>query len=499
MVRSGFRIKLMVGFLLLSTLGGMTGIAFSFEIVGSYQQVTNQDHFSSADSEWEDIEDESDTDPFSDTDDLNTVAAGETGAAKEEKLVIGGFIKFDSTFAWEKSEEKLSRLESILNLESEFKPNDETKIKISGQAGYDASYDLMSKDRYTGQNQDDKAAYTELRDLYLDSRLMPNLSVRLGRQIIAWGETDYARIIDVINPRDLTRPGLIDLEDARLPVTAARLTYTNGPWNLEGVSIHEFYGSRISGTGADFDYFLTVRNPQVFIHDKDIPGFSFDDPGFALKVNYAFNGGDLALMAGQTYDDQPYLDYQGMDNGLLRFTPEYDQFSLIGMTASVTKGSALFKFETRYAEDKRIMRSDIITQIGSGIPQDQVKTSETADQLTALAGFEYTGFSDLRLTFETAVTHTLDYQSVMATDENEIAIYFQATQDLFHETVELDLLWVNLQPGNGNIVRVSGGWDIVDNVNIQTGIVFYTSDSQSSPLDPYQDRDRVFFRLKYSF
>ena len=48
---------------------------------------------------------------------------------------------------------------------------------------------------------------------------------KLGRQIVNWGRSDTVRVLDVINPLDNREPGLVDIEDLRLPVTMARVDY----------------------------------------------------------------------------------------------------------------------------------------------------------------------------------------------------------------------------------------------------------------------------------
>ena len=39
-------------------------------------------------------------------------------------------------------------------------------------------------------------------------------------------------MVDVLNPTDSREPGLIDIDDSRLPVTMTQLDYYTGDWNL---------------------------------------------------------------------------------------------------------------------------------------------------------------------------------------------------------------------------------------------------------------------------
>ena len=436
-------------------------------------------------------------DPFASVD--TTVL--ETPAIPQDQgpLSVNGFVKLESEYGYNKSDEKLSNLTPQLYIEANYKISDKTRARVSGRGFYDLSHDIMAKDDHHGFRQDDEVYEVELKDAWLDGQVSDRLSYRIGRQIIAWGDSDYARITDVINPRDQTSPGLIDLEDARLSVAATRLTFDTDPWVFEAASVHQYPGSKISGKGGDFDYYKVLRSPLISISDKDTPGVSLENTGIAAKVRYAFNGGDVSFMAASTYDSLPVLRYDGMAGGSMAFTPEYDRFTTLGFSSSLVKGSVLYKLETAFRMDREMARNDILTQIGSGLPAHQVRTTNSEDQISALAGFEYTGITDLRLCIETQVTHTLNYKSDLSADENEFATYFQATRDFFNEILELDLFWVILNPGNGNILRLSTTYDLADNWEIQAGVVFYDADRSSTDLHPYIDQDRVFARVKFSF
>lgn len=455
------------------------------------QQEGNSDDLAGFEDSFED------DDPFDSVDlSIPEIAAGQKD---EGPFTIGGFVKLTSEYAYNKSDEKLSKLMPELFVETEYKINQAWEARISGRAIYDLSHDIEAKDTYTGTAQDDDHASLELKDAYLDGQVSDTISLRAGRQIIAWGDSDYARITDVINPRDLTSPGLIDLEDAREPAGAIRLTMNADPWVYEAVTVHQHPGSKISGEGTDFDYFKSFRSPAVVVADKDTPGFGLDHTGVALKSVFAFNGGDISLVTASTYDDQPVLRYDGMKNGVMVFTPEYDRFTTLGLSSGLARGSILFKLESALQLDKKMMRSDVPAQIRTGMSEYQVKTTSEKDRIAALAGVEYTGFSDLRLVFETQLTYTLDHSPVLADDETELATYFQATRDFFNEVLALDLFWVTLHPGAGNIIRISGTYDLTDEWEIQAGVVFYDADTSSADLYAYTDQDRVFLRLKYGF
>lgn len=414
-------------------------------------------------------------------------------------LTLGGFLKFETEYGYNRDHKELSKVKTTLFFESDYKLTDRWKIKGSANAFYDFAYCIESKNEFLNETLDDNEYNIALKELYIDGELNNQYSLKLGRQVVVFGESNYARILDVINPRDLTQPGLISIEDARMPVSIIRLSANFDKWTFDMASIHEHPGSSIVGAGSDFDYYASIRSIGMKILDENRPENGFRSSGIAAKATKSFNGGDISFVAANTYDDQPYLTLNAVNPSDITLRPEYDKYKTFGISGNITKGPSLFKFETAFQRDIKLMRNDIFKQIYSGIPATKVKTIEEADRLSLLAGFEYTGISNLRLNFEAQTTRILDWKNYLSSEENEYRTYLQATYYMMNDALELDLLWVNINPGHGNILRLSSKYDLLDGLSIEGGIIFYQSQNTSSAIYFYNEQDRVFLRLKYSF
>jgi len=57
--------------------------------------------------------------------------------------------------------------------------------------------------------------------------------------VVVWGRSDTIRVTDVLNPIDNRRPGMVDIEDLRLPVAMAKLDYFVGDWRVTPIAILE--------------------------------------------------------------------------------------------------------------------------------------------------------------------------------------------------------------------------------------------------------------------
>ena len=440
-----------------------------------------------------------DEDPFTSIDD--TLPAGaENTPAKSSKLHLGGFMELEAEVGFEKKKEELSLFRPLLFVETEYRINENHKFRASGQAWHEGSYGITSRDLPGAQFLDDRESDFEVKDLYLDSSLNDIFSMRAGRQIIAWGDSNYARITDVVNPRDLTRPGLMDLKDSRLPVAALRLSAVYDDIYLDLVSIHEHPGSKLSGIGSDFDYYASLRHPSIYIQDKQTPDTGFSDAGFAFKATRSFNGGDISLVAANTFDDQPVLFFNEISNlGILEYTPRYEKYKTLGLSASLVRDAALFKLETAFRLGRALQRNDIMQQVFEGISPESVRNFEDRNQVEILTGLEYTGISHLILLLESKLLHTLDHDSFLAIPEYEYQTYFQANYEMLRETLDLELFWVYFYPGHGHLLRMSCEYDILDDISVQVGAAFYLADNSDSVIYAYRDMDRLFFRFKYFF
>ena len=451
------------------------------------------------DSEFE----ESDSFPEIDSDITIMADAGDETSNFLPGFTLGGFFKFETEYGYNRDHKELSKVKTTLFLESGYKVNDNWKVKGSANAFYDFAYFIESKiesqNEFLKKTLDDNEYDIALKELYIDGKLSNKYSVKLGRQVVVFGESDYARILDLINPRDLTQPGLISIEDARMPVSIIRLSADFNKWTFNMASIHEHPGSHILGAGSDFDYYASIRSSGIKILDKNRPESGFSSPGFAAKATKSFNGGDISFVAADTYDDQPYLTLNAVSPSGITLRPEYDKYKTFGISGNTTKGSSLFKFETAFQQNIKLMRNDIFKQIYSGIPVTGVKTTKEADRLAFLAGFEYTGISNLRINFEAQAIRILDWENYLSSEENEYRTYLQATYYMMNDALEFDLLWVSINPGHGNILRLSSKYDLRDGLSIEGGIIFYQSQNTSSAIYSYNEQDRLFLWIKYSF
>src|SRR4029078_12859622 len=86
------------------------------------------------------------------------------------------------------------------------------------------------------------------RELFFDVGFngpLSNLSLRVGKQQVVWGESDLFRSIDVVNPLDLRQSGFVgeDFADFRQPLWIVKGLYNLGDFGqaLSGANLEMFW------------------------------------------------------------------------------------------------------------------------------------------------------------------------------------------------------------------------------------------------------------------
>ncbi|MES1943936.1 hypothetical protein PC39_07474 [Salinisphaera sp. PC39] len=216
----------------------------------------------------------------------------------------------------------------------------------------------------------------EIREAYIDFDLTNTTNVRLGRQQVAFGETDFFQALDLIHGFDYTwRSFLVsENEDSRKPLNMLNITQQVTPWQgafqvllIPGGDLNRdrdfgtSYGlsggrwSNQPNKGVDF------LNPGVSPYQYDHKEGDTDDLKGAIRwtgltpgggINYSFNY--LHVHNPDPVFNSVFAPYEGdgPDNGFASLI--YPIIDVIGFTASgySTKADAVFSTEIAYAMDK---------------------------------------------------------------------------------------------------------------------------------------------------
>jgi len=393
----------------------------------------------------------------------STFAPGLTGKLTEQVA----YSLYD-----DKPHDNISSVKCSLFLDYEYKFENGFKFKANAKAYYDAIYDIKGSEKFSQDELNELRSEVELFDAYIEGSITDNFDMKLGRQVVVWGRSDTLRVTDVLNPLDNRRPGMIDIEDLRLPVTMAKFDYFIGDWRITPIAILEQRFSKRPPFGSVF-YPLPIPAPD----DED-----YSDVTYALSVGGEFSGWDINFYAARIRDDE----------GKVVFSPipsrEHEKVNMFGTAINVLTGSWLFKTELAYFDgleytttgDKSFSRTDV------------------------LLGVEYKGIAETLISYDIVNRNFGNYDEILLNELNPLNKHsyqhaFRVSSDFMHATLTANYL-ISLygeKLDKGGFQRAWVKYELGEGINTNIGIVDYIGGSLA--FDAYKDNDMMFADISYSF
>jgi hypothetical protein len=373
----------------------------------------------------------------------------------------------------------LNRLRPELNLEWDGRFSKNWRALVGGHFFYDFAYAIKGEEQFTEAMLDLYESQALLDEAYLQGLLTSDLDLKLGRQIVAWGRSDNIRIVDILNPLDFREPGLVDIEDLRLPVFMTKLDYYFADWNLSGMALHEIRFS-----------FNPVFNAEFFPFDQPLPpeetpANTLDNTQFGLALNGVFSGWDISFYGARFFQDETHLEMVSPGQLVRR----HSRLNMLGAGMNVALGNWLLKSEAGYFDGLEFL----------ALP------GEAKSRFDLMFGLEYSGFSETLLSLEMVNRHLIDFDPRLKAQsdvirENQFQAVFRAQKDFKNDSLHLTFLASMFGPkgDGGAFQRFSAAYDVRDNVSVTVGVVTYQSGDRPF-FRNIGDNDRLFFDARYFF
>ena len=289
-----------------------------------------------------------------------------------------------------------------------------SKYHIVGRFMYEALYDVGS-DGFKAVRDNDKEnidnfkqAY-DLWEAYIDLYRGPWF-LRIGRQILAWGETDIFRLLDGINPLDNTFGGPFeDLDDRRIPLWMLRGSYnlgTLGPFSsltIEGFWVPGSLDTKVA-PWAPFGTPYMAPDPEVEVYDRlfiNTPEKKMSNSRWGGRLQWIM-GPDISCSIAhyQTFLDGPTTYFaltepvEGplLDFSLLRINGDFPSLQVTGGSVNFWESvtNIVFRGEIAQFWDEPLFE---LSQNGRVLSTDYIPLSPSAlDALAVFAGQDVRSF-----------------------------------------------------------------------------------------------------------
>lgn len=215
----------------------------------------------------------------------------------------------------------------------------------------DGAYSL-NRTRYQDLERNDPPEF-ELREANFEYR-SENLIVRIGSQIVPWGEAFGSFYADILNPKDLREAGFGDLADLRNPVEMLNFKYIQNTWSLQTIYVPFYRSNRLPRPSSDFfPSYLKERLKSLTI-DFDQSASPEDVSGdIGGRLQFQINALDVSLFGFNYVDRQPI-----------------SKVNLTGPTAAQVRSRSLrlqsYGLTMNWAGDVIVLRSEIVRSTNRG-------------------------------------------------------------------------------------------------------------------------------------
>lgn len=439
-------------------------------------------------------------------------------------------------------------------LEANYRPTSDLTVFIAGMLSGDWAYDILRdssewKKKGFPESRNELAHDTVFRDLLQEAHITwnpGNFSVRLGKQIVVWGETDGFRLMDQINPIDQRR-GITDVEfeSSILPIWLGKFEYflqPNSSW-LQDLGF-EF----IFNPNADFeaDREIIFGNDKVGIWSPDVevplgPGMiaylgSFDTEldkpddwdedyfEYGIRIKSVIQDSILTLNYFYGIDNAPVLlpvpvmprfgmtEFDGRMILHPAYTGKFARFRILGATftkdfenlnVSALGGvGPVLRLEAFYGFDN--------TFAGPMAYEDH-------DELRYAIGVDWkikVNWLNPRAYFLISPQfyhrHVMDYPSGYELNQNasttpvrddtyQTSLMINTTY--FHNKLEPSFFWLAnwTDEEKGGFYRLQLKYERSHLWNYALGAIFINGEKLQNGMEPIEDKDHIYFTASYKF
>ena len=303
----------------------------------------------------------------------------------------------------------------------------------------------------------------KLRETYLDFD-SGVLSLRLGKQIIAWGRADKINPTDSFSTRDFTQLTADD-EDQRLGVVAAKLRYAITP------------ALSLTGVVARFSASTT---PSGSLPANLTPPNEPTRADWAVKIDRNGDGLDWALSYFDGLERLPRYRLNFTQAAMPVFVGEYERSQKLGLDFATSQGSWTFRGEASHAKlrcQSCAEQTRRVTRAVIGFDRD---FSETVNVNIQIFANRRSGYAEPPIAPNSAAILGRGLDRLNAEySNNDTGMTVRLSDRLLNEKLKWDIAVIKQFKNDGALIRPRLSYAWTDSIKLAAGIDRYTGPAQS--------------------
>jgi hypothetical protein len=380
-------------------------------------------------------------------------------------------------------DERLAQAKTQVKAKAQWDHSPRTRFTGIVRGFYDYVYDRYEQfsDDAVRTHRDE----VEMRELYWDG-LDESWALQLGKQQVTWGEADFFRVVDVVNPLDL-RDGLLtyfdDYQEGRQPLWMANITHQGGSLETQALYIPDFEPTRLAEPGTDFaPRALEELYASAARVDHAEPADSLRRASFGVRVRGSGEQLDGALYAYYGWNPDPLAVLSGTSARLEHVRRRMAGVSLSRAVDEVTvRGDLAY-----YRAEPHALRAPV-----------DGRTFALADTVSALVGVDYFG-RDWTLAAQANRVANREPVAGDTPDVPRVDVSLSGSRRLLGERLTLSgLLIRRFAEAADGMFELKGDYRLTENLLVTAGAAWFFGDDRGL-YGQFEGQDRVFVVFKYS-
>ncbi len=316
----------------------------------------------------------------------------------------------------------------------------------------------------------------KLHEAYMEMQIR-DYNLRVGKQLIIWGNSDGFRLTDMICPLDMTEFVTQDFDDTRIPISAVNISTMKGPVELQIIGIPTFSESEFPLQDSPWHY--VPNNMKGMKIQDDKPENKLQDSEAAFKAAFYFSRIDFAVSGLYVWTDSPLHKING-DNLVACFRRQ----KVIGIESSCTIG-------------KYVLRSENTVHFEEYMEKENYAGFKKKHFLKSLSGLDWYPGEDWNLSGQLYSEVILDYAVDLNKDEIETTITLNVEKKLMNQMLDISAMtYYNInQKDMYNKFLIT--YDFNDNISAEIGIDVFSG--EEGTYSNQSDNSQIRTKLKYSF
>lgn len=337
-----------------------------------------------------------------------------------------------------------------------------------------------------------------------------HLELRVGEQILNFGQGEVLSAVDVVNPRDLREPLLADLSELRMPVLMTRVLATVDTIRAEVAVVHEPYFGLLPPPRSELSAFrrlITETLPPLamrtltFEHfpDRDIRDFGSTQAH--ARLGWSGPSIDLTLSASSVLDPfgVPALPtLEALAAPVIVLPIQHPRFTMLGHTGVLTVGAFSFRWEAAFDISRPIaLRDASMPFLGL--------SSVRRSGLRGLAGITYVPSASTNVGLEVMQGYVFDnparapgtVETLLPLEAPQFALRFSQRFARDRANLSLLLLRIGATTLNAWAARIELSYALFDPLELTVGCVTYHPTNNFGVLYGLDNQDRVFLNLRW--